>query len=131
MISENNFLMDSSAWIEYLDASPLGAKVTKYLENKKYTIITPNIVTAEVISKAARKGKDAGIAIQAIKTLSRESKENVRDYIKAGLSHAEMRKSHSNISLADAIILVLAEKNKAKIITKDYHLKGKNTIFLE
>lgn len=124
-------LIDSSAWIEYLEESSLGIKAAKYIDNKKNILITPNIVAAEVISKVARKGKDTEIPILAIKTVSSRARESSADYIQAGLKHAQLRKKHPNISLADAIILVLAEKNKAKIITKDYHLKGKNTIFLE
>lgn len=123
-------VIDSSALIEYLEKTKAGIQAAKYIDNENNRLIVPNIVAAEVVSKIIRKGKDPNIAILAIKTLSSPVDEKQEDYIRAGEEHPKMRTGNINISLADAIIKVIAEKNNAKILTKDSHLKGKNTILL-
>lgn len=123
-------VIDSSAWIEYFEKTRSGIQAAKYIDDENNRLIVPNIVSAEVVSKIIRKGKDPGIAILAIKTLSVPATEEQDDYIKAGKEHPKLKAKSKNISLADAIIKVIAEKNNAKILTKDFHLKGKNTILL-
>ena len=130
-MSGNKYIVDSSAWIEYLEATPQGSKVAKIIEAESNEIITPNIVVAEVASKIIRKGGNHKIAINAIRTLSKPAYEEQNDYFLAGETHSTLIQKIRGISLADAIILTLAEKENAKIITKDHHLKGKNTILLE
>ncbi len=129
-MTENRFLVDSSAWIEYFRATAPGVKVKNIIENSENIILTPNIVTAEVISKILREGEETEKIISAIKTLSVPAEENQSYYFEAGKEHFLMKKNFKNISLADAIIKVLGEKNNARIITKDNHLKGKNTFFI-
>ncbi|MCR4369279.1 MAG: PIN domain-containing protein [archaeon] len=131
MTRANKTIIDSSAWIEYFRATQQGEKARKILEESRQKIITPNIVAAEVTSKMKRVGENYEAAIQAIKSLSIPAEETQEDYINAGTRHAELRKKHPGISLADAIILTIAEKNRAKILTKDAHLAGKNTILLK
>ena len=130
MTSGNRFLIDSSAWIEYLEATPSGAKASKIIEGGKNTIITPNIVMAEVVSKVIRKGGNHEIAVNAIQTLSKPATEEWGDFIRAGKEHAKLKERIKGISLADAIILTLAEKNRAAIVTKDSHIKGSKTLFI-
>lgn len=123
-------VIDSSALIEYLEKTKSGVQAAKYIDNENNRLIVPNIVCAEVVSKIIRKGKDPNIAIQAIKTFSVPAEEGQEDYFKAGTEHPKLKAISENISLADVVIKVIAEKNKAKILTKDSHLKGKNTILL-
>lgn len=125
-----SYLIDSSAWIEYLNETPAGKKTAEIIEKPGNTILTPFIVSAEVISKISRSGENEEYAVNAIKSLSIPADEEIEDYFKAGKMHAELRKSFKGISLVDALIKVLAEKHNAKIVTKDFHLKGKNTVFL-
>ena len=127
---ENRFLMDSSAWIEYFRATALGAKVKNIIEGGENIVLTPNIVAAEVVSKIARSGEETEKAVEAIRNLSVPAEEKQSYYLEAGKLHSAMKKQFENISLADSIIKVLGEKNNANIITKDAHLKGKNTIFI-
>ena len=123
-------VIDSSALIEYFEKTKSGIRAAKYIDNENNRLIVPNIVCAEVVSKIIRKGKDPNIAIQAIKTFSVRAEEEREDYFKAGTEHPKLKAISENISLADVVIKVIAEKNKAKILIKDAHLKGKNTILL-
>ncbi|MBU0635810.1 PIN domain-containing protein [Candidatus Micrarchaeota archaeon] len=126
----NKFVIDSSAWIEYLRGTVKGKKISLLIEDTKNSILTPNIVSVETISKIAREKGDVEGTINAILNLSLPPTESRQDYVNAGLKHARLKKIHKNISMPDAIILTLAEKNNAKIVTLDHHLKGKNTVFL-
>ena len=122
------YLFDSSAWIEYFLGTPLGEKTKKLLEGPD-NILVPNIVLAEVSSKLTHFGLDLSRTISTMKNCLPAIEE--REYfVEAGILHAEARRKNPSFGLADAIILVLAEKNRAKIVTKDHHLKGKNTIML-
>ena len=46
------------------------------------------------------------------------------------MKHAELRRKYKSIGLADCIVLAIAEKEDAIIITKDHHLSEKNAINL-
>lgn len=129
-IAPARFVFDSSAWIEYLRGTPAGKTVAAILENDKNAVLTPNIVAAEVISKMARKHGPVVESVESISNQSVPPLETRHDYFLAGQLHAQLRKTMKNISLADAVILTLAEKNNAKLVTKDSHLKGKNTVFI-
>ena len=123
-------LIDSSAWIEYLFGTPQGEKVKHIIEDKNSICYTPNIVRTEVISKLIRTGHDTEKAIQTIKQLSIPPIEEPEYFFEAGKKHAELRKSNKNISAADAIIITIAEKNNLKVLTKDSHFKGINTLLI-
>ena len=124
------FIVDTQTWIEYFKGSKEGARARSFIDGKNNTVLTPNIVSAEIVSKMKRLGENYENGINAIKNLSITPIENQDIYFEAGILHAEMREKLGNISLADAIIIIIAEKNNAKILTKDFHLKGKNTILL-
>ena len=129
-LTENRFLIDSSAWIEYFKGTNLGKKVKEILEDSNNQILTPKIVIAEVTSKIARSGQDPTEAFLAIESFSIQINEKQEYFFEAGVEHAKLKQKFEEISLADALIKVLEEKNNAKIVTKDFHLKGKNTIFI-
>ena len=64
-----NYIIDSYAWIEYLDGTKKGEKVKEVLTEQNL-IHTSAITVAEVVSRAKRKDKDTVIAYQTITTNS-------------------------------------------------------------
>lgn len=125
------YLIDSYAWIEYLNGSSAGEKVNKILNNNK-EIYTLNLIISEIISRMSRLNQNSGIAYKAIISnakiinLSPEISKN------AGLLHAEIRKTIKDFGLVDAILLSLARDMKAKIVTGDEHFKKfKEAIFIK
>ena len=130
MKAGSRYLVDSSAWIEYLFGTNEGKKAAQFIEKPENTIITPNIVLAEVVSKYCRLGEDPTDAIASISSLSTEIMERRDVYETAGMKHAELRRKYKSIGLADCIVLAIAEKEDAIIITKDHHLSEKNAINL-
>ena len=125
------YLLDSSAWIEYFEGSNLGVLVRGILNDDSSVIYLPSIVITEVTSKLIRKGKDASTVLKEMMLFTIPAVEKQEYFFEAGKLHAEKRVLLKNFPAADAIIQVLAEKNKAIIVTKDTHLIGKNTILLE
>ncbi len=129
-MTETNYLLDSSAWIEYFDGTPVGEKVKHILESPENVCYTCGIVVSEVISKATRRGLEVEDYFYEMKTKSRSTNEDIEDYYHAGIKHAELKKIENRIRYTDALLIVLSEKRKMKIVSKDEHLKGKNTLFL-
>ena len=116
------YVIDAYAWIEYLDGTEAGKKVTAILENNNDTY-TCAVTLAEVVSKVARKNKDAKIAHDVLLSNSQIVCVDEELSLQAGLLHSEMRKTAKDFGLADAYILATAIKLKAKILTGDTHFK--------
>ena len=57
----SKYVIDSYAWIEYIDGTQTGRELQKLLE-KNEEVYTSVITVAEVVSKAARRNKDAKLA---------------------------------------------------------------------
>ncbi len=125
------YLLDSSAWIEYFEGSKLGSIVRQIINDNESIVYLPSIVITEVTSKLIRKGLDASSVLKEMSMLSLPAVEKQDYFFEAGKLHAEKRLLSKNFPTADAIIQVLAQKNNAKIVTKDHHLIGPNTILLE
>ena len=117
-----NYLIDSSAWIEYLEGSKEGEKVSEFL--KKGEIFSLSLIIAEVISKVKRMEKDFNLAYKIISSNSKVLEINPQIAKESGLLHAEIKKNKANFGLIDAIILVSTRKLKANLVTQDNHFKG-------
>lgn len=116
------FLVDSYAWVEYLDGTQSGQKVKEILQ--KGEIYTLNLVLSEVISRMKRLKLDAEIAYKALILNSKILQLSPEIAKEAGLLHAEIREKIKHFGLVDALLLALARRLKAKILTGDQHFKG-------
>jgi predicted nucleic acid-binding protein len=116
-------VIDAYAWIEYLDGTDTGRKLTEILENSD-SVYTCAVTLAEVVSKVARKGKDAKIAYDVLLSNSQIVCVDEELSQQAGLLHSEMRKTSKDFGLADAYVLATARRLKAKILTGDAHFKS-------
>ena len=116
------YIIDSYAWVEYLDGTSEGQKVREILmqNNEIYTLI---LSIAEVISRTKRKEGDIDIAYKAIISNSRILPINQEMSKEAGLLHAEIRKEIKDFGLIDAFILLTARKLNLKVLTGDSHFK--------
>jgi predicted nucleic acid-binding protein len=115
-------VIDAYAWIEYLDGSDAGKKVASLIESDD-EVYTCAITLGEVVSKVARKGKDAKIAYDVLVSNSQIIAVDEEFSLQAGLIHCEMRKKIKDFGLADAYILAIARKLKSKIVTGDPHFQ--------
>ena len=116
-------IIDTYAWIEYLDGSETGRKVASIIENED-EVYTCAITLGEVVSKVARVGRDTKIAYDVLVSNSRMITVDEELSLQAGLIHCEMRKTIKDFGLADTYILAAARKLKSKIVTGDPHFQG-------
>ena len=119
----SKLVMDAYAWIEYLDGSEAGRKVSALLENSD-EIYTCAMTIAEVVSKVARKAKDVKFAYDVLLSNSQIVNVDEELSLQAGLLHCEMRKTLKDFGLADAYVLATARRLKSKILTGDMHFKN-------
>ena len=125
------YIIDSYAWIEYLNGGKLGEKVRELILSDN-EIISLNIIIAEVVSKVKRKKGNIEIAYEAIKSNSKIIDINPEIAKKAGVLHAETRVEIENFGLVDALLVIVAREEKGKILTGDNHLKNfKEAIFIK
>lgn len=116
------YVIDSWAWLEYLDGTKKGAEVEKYL--KKGEIFTNIVTITEVISRVQRKGMDTDVALSAMGSLSQIVNLNVLFVKETGLLHATIKKNRTNFSFGDAFALNTAKSMHAKVITGDPDFSG-------
>jgi predicted nucleic acid-binding protein len=112
------YVVDSWAWIAYLEGSLVGQKVREIIVDDGNEIFTHVLSLGEIVSKVRRMEKDTDVAVSAITTnsklfaLEKDSKD-------AGLLHAKMVSKGSKFGLADAFVLSAARKLGAKVLTGD------------
>lgn len=118
------FIVDSWAWMEYLQGSLPGAKLRDHLNDASNDFLTHAVTLAEIISKVRRRGKDPDMAWKVITSNSKILSAGVSDAMDAGLLHAEIKSKNSSFSLADAFVLSSSKKMGAKVLTGDPDFKG-------
>src|SRR3989338_1266449 len=115
-----NYVIDTSAWVEYFQGSDKGRVVKEIVENKKNKIHTNLVNYAELISFFHRNNKDFERVKQLVYGLTAFFYFYYDFAEEAGEIHAELKRTKRNISLADAFVIATAKKLKAKIVTADY-----------
>ncbi|ODS38880.1 MAG: hypothetical protein A7316_06840 [Candidatus Altiarchaeales archaeon WOR_SM1_86-2] len=125
------YVIDSYAWVEYLDGSKAGRKVKEILESES-EVYTSAISIAEIVSKAKRSGADVKVALNAMTILSRIVDIDFNMAKNAGKIHAEMRKKIKDFGLGDCFVLECAKRVNGKVVTGDEHFRGmKNVVFIK
>jgi len=115
-------VVDAYAWVEYLDGSKLGEKLRDLMEHGS-ELYTSAVTLAEVVSKAARTGRDHKTAHRVISGNSTIIEADEQLSYDAGVLHAEIRKTVKDFGLGDAYVLATARRLNAKILTGDPHFK--------
>ncbi len=112
-------LVDTSAWIEWLIASPTGDKVEAHLPDEADWLV-PTMVQLELAKWLTREvGEDKADQViaftQVCKVVPLDSE--------IALSAAEACREH-RLATADAIIFATAQAHGATLITCDQHFNG-------
>ena len=112
-------LVDTSAWIEWLIASPVGKSVEVALPNRTDWLV-PTIVQLELAKWLAREvGEDKADQVVAFTQMCFV----VPLYTKISLEAAEMCGKHK-LATADAIVYATALEYEADLLTCDAHFGG-------
>jgi predicted nucleic acid-binding protein len=115
-------VVDAYAWIEYLDGSRRGEKLRDLLETEA-ELYTSAVTLAEIISKAARTGRDYNTAHRVIQGNSTIVEADEQLSVETGILHAEIRDTIKDFGLSDAYVLATARTLDANVLTGDPHFK--------
>ena len=118
------YVVDSWAWIEYLEGTSLGEEVRSKISDDTNEVFTHVVSVAEIISKVRRSNKDADAAWNAIVTNSKVFPISGIESKDAGLLHAAIKSKYPNFGLADAFVLSAARKLGGKVLTGDPDFRG-------
>jgi predicted nucleic acid-binding protein len=124
----NKYLIDSSAWIEYLKGTALGEKIKSIVEKEK--IATCVLSIAELSDKFARENESFDKLSAFIRNKSAIISLTYAVCLESGKLKAAQRPVKKEFSLADAIIYLTAIDNGCILITKDNDFKGMEKIIL-
>jgi predicted nucleic acid-binding protein len=110
-------VLDTSAWVEYLEGSKIGKIVNEYVTDNE--ILTPSIVLVELSCKSEKEKWNFEEILRFIKSKSLIIGLTENTIIKCGNTYVNQRKIKSKFGIIDAIILTLTKENNAKILTKN------------
>ena len=119
----NTFVVDSSAWIEYFSGSESGRMVSEIIDDEKNEILTTVITIAEISSFFKKEDKDFEKAYTIILKNSKVIYLNGESAKNLGKLYAEVKSKNKKFSFADSLVLFVAKKHIAKIVTKDFDFK--------
>ncbi len=126
----NSYIIDTSAWIEYLDGSEKGEKINNILKSNEKVYIIP-VILSELISKVKRSNGNIELVYGSLIKNSEILSLTPRIAKEAGLLHTEVKLTLPSFSLTDATIICSAKAFKLKILTTDNHFKKfKETIII-
>lgn len=120
----SKYILDSWSWIEYFEGSAKGERVKEIMSDSRNEIFTHSVSIAEIVSRAERRGKDINEIWTAITNNSKVLETRAEESREAGVTHAEVKSSNRNFSLADALVLAAARRLGAKVLTGDTDFKN-------
>jgi predicted nucleic acid-binding protein len=127
----NEYVIDSSAWIDYFLANQDGEKVKKIVESEDNQCVTPSLCVAEITIKLKKFDLDYKSAFDTIKRLSIIPPLDEALAFDAGLIHVEKRKKYSDIGIVDVVIQTYAKSKNMRIVTRDIkHFKDEKNVVL-
>ena len=122
-------LMDTYAWIEYLEGSEKGEKVKEVLEDETdtYTALVSVAELADAFHRGDVETKfDWQEILDYIQLNSVIVELNEEGMASAGTLKVKRREEFDDFGLMDAIILESSRKVGAKLMTGDPHLTGED-----
>jgi len=118
-------LIDTSAWIEWLIASPTGEKVEAHLPDAAEWLV-PTMVQLELAKWLTREvGEEKADQVIAFTQICNVAPLDTE----IALTAAEVCREH-RLATADAVILATARAHGADLITCDRHFRGLDGVTL-
>jgi predicted nucleic acid-binding protein len=121
-VSESDILFDTWAWWEYLHQTAVGKSLRdRYAADRRFRLHTSAISLGELSARLQLDGAADRIATAcgAIRRMSHVWDVTADIAQEAGPARARLREASEFASLADAIILVTAQRAGARIVSAD------------
>lgn len=123
-MTTNNIVLDASAWLEYFFGTEKGMKVRAHLAKAGSFVPITGVTVAEVCKRYIREGKSTEPALTALKAITTLVSFDYALGLETANIAVQQRKQHPKFSTADAHVVALARKHRAKIITCDTDFLG-------
>jgi predicted nucleic acid-binding protein len=117
------YVVDAFAWVEYLAATPLGARARAIVEDEENDILTAALSVSEIVSRAQREGRDGRRAAELVEGASVVVPRDFTLAVTSGIIHEEKRRQVRDFPHGDGAILAVAKRLKAKVLTGDPHFR--------
>jgi len=124
----SNYVIDASAWLEYLFGTPKGVRIKPIIERED--IATSVIAIAEVADKLARDNKRFDVMLQFIQRRARIIELSVVLALNAAQLKKGARKKRDKFSMADGVHLATAQQEGAVLVTADTDFSGIENVML-
>ncbi|MEK6874693.1 MAG: PIN domain-containing protein [Nanoarchaeota archaeon] len=122
------YLIDSSAWIEYLGGTNKGAKIRHIIEEEE--VCCSIIAIAEIADAYDREQRPCEDRLIFIKQKAVIVPINFEIARKSAVLKHMHRKNHPKFSLADGIHLATAQVHQATLVTTDHDFEGLPQVML-
>jgi predicted nucleic acid-binding protein len=110
-------IIDSYAWIEFLNGTKKGEKVKQYLKRQTCYISVTSL--SEIVNLCLRLNMDRDISIRTILSLSKILALDKEIALMAGRINFERKKKVKDWGMMDSFILAFAISKNLKILTGD------------
>ncbi len=122
------YVIDASAWIEYLYGTPKGVKIKPFIEREE--IATSMIAIGEIAYKFSRINHGFDIMLQFIQKRSAIIEISAALMLAAAQIKNEMRSKKSKFSMADGVHLATARQEDSTLVTADSDFAGLENVML-
>ena len=116
------YVLDSSAWVEYLGASARAVKIKELVEQE--SIATSILAVAELADKFEREGRAFDKTLQFMQTRAAIVQLSIPLALAAAKIKKEQRMLRTKFGLVDAIHIATARQENARFITADKDFSG-------
>ena len=122
------YIIDSSAWVEYFSGSSKGNKIKEIIEESK--VGTSIIAIVELADKFERENKNFENELDFIKSRATIISISINLALEAAKIKKEFRIKNSKFGIADAIHLATSKLESSKFVTSDNDFIHYNNVLL-
>ena len=124
----SRYVVDSFAWVEYLAATPIGAKVREVVDDEANEIFTSALSVSEIVSRADRDGRDGRRMASLVEGASVIVPMDFTLAVSTGAIHADARRRIRDFPYGDAALLATAKRLRARVLSGDPHFRGMENV---
>lgn len=123
-----DYIIDSSAWIDYFEGTSNGYKLKRLIEQEE--IATSVVAIAEIADKFERNGRKFEIMLEFIRRRSAILPVSVEIALRAAKLKNEIRKRRAKFGISDGIHLATALEEGATLVTSDSDFEGLERVLI-
>ncbi len=123
-----NYIIDTSAWLEYFGATAKGLKIKRIVEQED--IATSITAILEIADKFEREGRRFDVCLQFIQRRAAVLPLTVELTLAAAKNKWKQRQKHGKFGISDGVHLATARQEGAVLVTADNDFAGIESVML-